>query len=197
MRLTTAMHVRPTPEQAHARMRTRATANTACDSISQVAWSTQTFRQFPMHRLTYQTVRATLGRAAQRALRWSGTGAEAYKLDRTTQRTFVRHGAVPYNDRIRSYHRNGSEISIWTLAGRHAIPFVCGQRPRPRLATQRGHTDRARVRGTWDVCVTCAVETPAPIDTDMFLGVDLGMVNLAPERDGESCAGPHGEQRRP
>jgi len=197
MRLTTAMHGRPTPDQAHARMRPRATATAAWDSSRLRAWSTPTVRQLPSHRRPSQAVRATLGRAAQRALRWSGTGAEADKLDRTIQRTLGAHGAVPSADRILPSHRTGAALAIGTRAGRHAIPFGAGQRPRPRRATQRGHTDRALVRGTWDVGVTCQVATPAPRAPAMVRGVDLGMVKLAPERAGASCAGPHGEPRRP
>ena len=126
MRLTAAIQLLPTPEQADALRRTLETANAACDYISQVAWSMQTFRQFPIHRLTYQAVRATFQLAAQLAVRCIAKVAHAYTLDRKTQRTFQPHGAVPYDDRILSYNLNGSAVSIWTLDGRQAIPFVCG-----------------------------------------------------------------------
>jgi putative transposase len=69
MRLTAAIQLLPTPEQANALTRTLATANAACDYISQVAWETKTFRQFPIHRLTYQAVRETFQLTAQLAVR--------------------------------------------------------------------------------------------------------------------------------
>jgi IS605 OrfB family transposase len=122
--------------------------------------------------------------------------ADAYKLDRKTQRTFQPHGAVPYDDRILSYNLKGSEISIWTLDGRQAIPFVCGERQRELLATQRGETDLALVGGKWYLFVACEVETPEPIDAEGRLGVDLGIVNLASDSDGESFSGQHIERRR-
>jgi hypothetical protein len=194
--LTAAIQLLPTPEQADALRRTLETANAACNSISQVAWETQTFRQFPIHRLTYQAVRETFGLAAQLAVRCIGKVADAYKRDRTTQRTFQPHGAVPYDDRILSYNLKGSAVSIWTLAGRQAIPFVCGERQRALLATQRGETDLALVRGKWYLFVACEVETPEPIDAAGVLGVDLGIVNLASDSDGESFSGQHVERRR-
>jgi hypothetical protein len=169
MRLTAAIQLLPTPEQAGTLRRTLETANAACDYISQVAWETKTFRQFPIHRLTYQPVRETFGLAAQLAVRCIAKVADAYKLDRKTQRTFQPHGAVPFDDRILSYNIKGSEVSIWTLDGRQAIPFVCGERQRELLATQRGETDLALVRGKWYLFVVCEVETPEPIDAEGFV----------------------------
>jgi putative transposase len=196
MRLTAAIQLLPTPQQADALKRTLETANAACDYISQVAWQSKTFRQFAIHKLTYQAARETFGLAAQLAVRCIAKVADAYKLDRKVQRTFQPLGAVPYDDRILSYNLKGSEVSIWTLDGRQAIPFVCGERQRALLATQRGETDLALVRGKWYLFVTCEVETPEPIDVEGVLGVDLGIVNLATDSDGEIFSGEHIERRR-
>jgi hypothetical protein len=65
MKLTVQLKLQPTPQQATALRRTLEIANAACDYISQVAFSTQTFRQFAIHKLTYQAVRETFGLAAQ------------------------------------------------------------------------------------------------------------------------------------
>jgi len=122
--------------------------------------------------------------------------ADAYKLDRKVQRSFAPLGAVAYDDRILSYNLKGSGVSIWTLDGRQAIPFVCGERQRELLATQRGETDLALVCGKWYLFVACEVETPEPIDVAGVLGVDLGIVNLATDSDGESFSGQQIERRR-
>src|SRR5215217_4380697 len=134
MRLTAAIQLLPTPQQADALTRTLETANAACDSISQLAWESSTFRQFALHKLTYQAVREMFGLAAQLAVRCIAKVADAYKLDRKTQPTFQPHGAIPYDERILSYNLKSSEVSIWTLDGRQAIPFVCGERQRELLA---------------------------------------------------------------
>jgi IS605 OrfB family transposase len=196
MRLTAAIQLLPTPEQADALRRTLERANAACDYISQVAWDSKTFRQFSIHKLTYQAVRETFQLAAQLAVRCIGKVADAYKLDRKAQRTFQPHGAVPYDDRILSYNLKGSQISIWTLGGRQAIRFVCGERQRDLLATQRGESDLALVRGKWYLFVACEVEMPEPIDAQGLLGVDLGIVNLATDSDGEAFSGQQVERRR-
>src|SRR5919202_3487291 len=196
MKLSVQLKLQPTPPQVDALRRTLETANAACDYISQVAFSTQTFRQFAIHKLTYQAARLSFGLAAQLTVRCIAKVADAYKLDRKTQRTFQLHGAVPYDDRILSYNLKGSQVSIWTLDGRQMIGFVCGERQRELLATQRGETDLAFVRGKWYLFVGCEVETPEPIDAEGVLRVDLGIVNLATDSDGQHFSGERVERRR-
>src|SRR5919202_3179195 len=110
MKLSVQLKLQPTPPQVDALRRTLETANAACDYISQVAFSTQTFRQFAIHKLTYQAVRETFGLAAQLAVRCIGKVADAYKLSRKTQRTFQPHGALPYDDRILSFALPDSSV---------------------------------------------------------------------------------------
>ena len=80
MKLTVQLKLQPTPVQADVLRRTLETANAACDYISQVAYSTQTFRQFTIHKLTYQNVRETFHLAAQLTVRCIAKVADAYKL---------------------------------------------------------------------------------------------------------------------
>jgi IS605 OrfB family transposase len=189
MRLTIQLKLLPTPDQADALRHTLETANAACNSISQVAWEAQTFRQFPIHRLTYGAVRETFGLAAQLAVRCIAKVADAYKLDRKAQRSFSPHGAIAYDDRILSYTHQNTAVSIWTLNGRQEILFVCGERQKVLLASRRGETDLAFVRGAWYLFATCEVETPEPIDVDGALGIDLGVNNIATDSDGETHSG--------
>src|ERR671932_850858 len=103
MKLSVQLKLQPTPPQVDALRRTLETANAACDYISQVAFSTQTFRQFAIHKLTYQSVRETFGLAAQLTVRCIAKVADAYTLDRKVQRSFAPHGAIAYDERILSF----------------------------------------------------------------------------------------------
>jgi putative transposase len=189
MKLTVQLKLRPTPEQADALKRTLEAANAACDYISQAAWSTQTFRQFAIHKLTYQAARETFYLAAQLTVRCIAKVADAYKLDRKSLRSFVSHGAVAYDDRILSFALPDSLVSIWTLDGRQTIPFVCGKHQSRLLEHQRGESDLAFVGGNWYLFATCDVETPELIDADSALGIDLGVTNIATDSDGEVHSG--------
>lgn len=189
MKLTVQMKLQPTPEQADALRRTLERANEACNYISRVAWEAKTFRQFAVHKLVYQPVRETFVLAAQMAIRCIAKVADAYKLDKKRKRTFAPHGAIAYDDRILSFALAKSEVSIWTLDRRQAIPFVCGERQRQLLATQRGETDLALVNGEWYLFAVCEVKIPEPTDVEGVLGVDLGVTNIAVDSDGETHSG--------
>jgi putative transposase len=189
MRLTIQLKLLPTPEQADALKRTLEAANAACDYISQVAWETKTFRQFPIHRLIYGAVRETFSLAAQLTVRCIAKVADAYKLDRKARRTFAPLGAVAYDERILSYIRQNTAVSIWTLDGRQAIRIVCGERARALLPFRRGESDLAFVRSSWYLFATAEIETPDPLDVDDVLGIDLGVTNIAVDSDGEVHSG--------
>jgi putative transposase len=189
MRLTIQLKLLPTPVQADVLSRTLMRANAACDYISQLAWQAGTFGQFAIHRLTYGAVRETFGLAAQVTVRCIAKVADAYKLDKKTQRTFQPLGAVAYDERILTYTHQNTAVSIWTLSGRQEIPFVCGERQKSLLAFRRGETDLAFVRGQWYLFATAEIETPQPSDVDDALGIDLGVTNIATDSDGAVHSG--------
>jgi putative transposase len=57
MKLIAQIKLLPSPEQANALRKTLEVANTACNYISTQAWDRKTFRQFPIHKLTYYDVK--------------------------------------------------------------------------------------------------------------------------------------------
>ncbi len=187
MRLTIQLKLVPTPEQADALRRTLARANKACDYISQVAWNARTFGQFPIHRLTYGAVRETFCLSAQLTVRCIAKVADAYKLDKHTQRTFQPMGAIAFDERILAFKRDS--VSIWTLDGRQAMPFVSGERQKALLVFRRGESDLAFVCGSWYLFATAEIEAPDPIDVEDVLGIDMGVTNIAVDSDGEVHSG--------
>lgn len=191
MKLTARVKLLPNPEQAAALLETLERANEACNYISGEAWNSQTFRQFPLHKLTYYVVRERFGLAAQMAVRAISRVSDAYDIGQDTQRGFSKWGAFPYDDRILSYNLDRRTVSIWTLDGRMTIPFVAGPRDLELLQTRRGESDLCYVRGKWYLLAACDVETPDPIDVEGVLGVDLGVANIAVDSDGEFHSGAH------
>jgi IS605 OrfB family transposase len=194
MKLTAQIKLIPTPTQADALRRTLEAANAACDAISRATWEARTFRQFDMHRLCYQDIRAAYGLSAQVTVRAIAKVADSYKLDKKTLHTFAPLGALAYDARILSF--KADSVSIWTVDGRAAIPFVCGERARAMLQNQKGESDLVYRRGEWFLYVTCEVEAAPPKETTDVLGIDLGIVNIATDSDGETFSGARIETRR-
>lgn len=191
LKLTAKVKLQPTPEQHVALLQTLEAVNAACNTISDVAWSERVFGRVPLHRLTYYDMKEAFGLSSQLVVRCIGKVVDAYKLDRQTKRTFRPHGAIAYDSRILRWFVAEHAVTIWTVAGRVRIPFVCGERDRQLLQSQRGESDLCFVGGEFYLFTTCEVETPGPADVSEFLGVDLGVTNIAVDSDGETHSASH------
>lgn len=196
MKLTAKIKLQPAPEQQTLLLQTLERANAACNYVSELAWDKQIFQQYPLHHLAYKDIRAEFGLAAQIAVRVIGKVADAYKLDKKTRRTFDLHGAFPYDDRILRINPDQQMISIWTLEGRQTMAYLAGERQQELLQAERGESDLCYINGEFYLFVACEVETPEPGDVDEFLGVDLGIVNIAADSDGETFSGEAVEDNR-
>lgn len=185
MKLTAKVKLQPTPELHAVLLQTLEQANDVCNEISAVAWDTRTFNQFGIHKLVYSAVRESSGLTAQMVVRCISKVADAYKLDRKNKRTFNRHGGIAYDARILRWYVDKWEVSIWTVDGRQRIPFVAGQRQLELLQGQRGESDLCLIRGEFYLFATCELDTPESGDVDDFLGVDLGVTNIAVDSTGE------------
>ena len=196
MKLTAKIKLQPTPEQQPLLLHTLERANAACNYVSELAWDKQIVQQYPLHYLTYQDIRSQFGLAAQIAVRVIGKVADAYKLDKKTRRTFQPRGAFPYDDRILSFKTGEQTISIWTLEGRQKMAYLAGERQQELLQAERGESDLCYINGEFYLFVACEVETPETGDVDDFPGVDLGVVTIAADSDGETFSGEVVEDNR-
>jgi putative transposase len=186
MKLTAKVKLQPTEHQHNLLMLTLERANEACNEISDVAWEKQTFRQYDLHKLVYAAIRSNFGLTAQLVVRCISKVADGYKLDKKAKRTFQLHGGIAYDDRILRWYTDKQFVSIWTLAGRERVPFVCSDYQRDLLQGQHGEADLCLIGGEFYLFATCEKETPDPSDIDGFLGVDMGVTNIATTSDGEN-----------
>lgn len=193
MKLTAKLKLLPTPEQEAILRETMVRANAACDYISRIGFENQKFGKYDLQELTYYDVRGQFELSAQMVIRCLGKVADAYKVFSTKQRTFRTLGAIAYDSRILKYKtQDGKQsVSIWTLAGREEIPFAAGKRQLEMLPHQQGESKLMYSRGKFYLLAVCEVEEAPQYDADQFLGVDLGIVNIAADNDGEVHSGSH------
>lgn len=196
MKVIAQIKLLPTPEQATALQQTLAAANAACNQISQVAWDMRTFQKYALQKLTYGAVRAAYGLSAQLTIRCIAKVSNAYTLDKRVQRMFRPHGSVAFDDRILSYRLDDHTISIWTREGRLRIPFVAGEHQMRYLPFRKGESDLVVRKGKWYLLATCDIPDPDETDVDGVLGVDLGIVNLATDSDGNTYSGEQVDHKR-
>jgi IS605 OrfB family transposase len=104
---------------------------------------------------------------------------------------FRKDGAMCYDQRILRWYVDDEYVSIWSLAGRLKIPFQAGERQRELLQSQKGESDLILYRGAFYLAAGCSIDDPTPTEVKEFLGVDLGVVNIATDSDGNVYSGSH------
>ncbi len=188
MRLTLPVKLSPTSEQVRALLATVERFNAACDWIGAVAFRERCANKVALQKIVYYDTRARFGLSAQLSIRAIGKVVEAYKRDKTIQPRFRPHGAVPYDERIMSW-KGLEHVSLLTLQGRIVSPIVLAPYQAARMDRRRGQADLVYRDGTFYLYVT--VEAPeVPVqDVPEYLGVDLGIVNLAVDSDGATYSG--------
>jgi len=189
VKLTVQIKLKPTPEQATALRETLETVNRAADRLSQLAWETKEFRRFPLQATFYRQIRDEFPLSAQVVCLLVAKVVDAYKLDRDCQRHFRTHGSIAYDARILSFALPASTVSIWTVAGRQTIPFVCGEKQRALLAYPRGEADLILRKQKWFLNITVEIPEDKEIEAVDVLGVDLGIVEIAVDSDGTKYSG--------
>ncbi len=191
MKLTAKIKLIPTPDQRQCLHDTLQQANAACNYISEIAWQSKTFNKLKLQKLCYYDVKSQFGLTAQIVIRALGKVADGYKLDKQVKREFRKQGAFPFDERILRYTLADNAVSIWTVEGRQRIRFEAGQRQMELLQSQQGESDLVFIRGEFYLFATCEIEAPEPDDVTEFLGVDLGIANIATDSDGERISGQH------
>ncbi|MFF7645481.1 RNA-guided endonuclease TnpB family protein [Streptomyces canus] len=212
MKLVLQVRLLPTPEQAAALEATLRACNEAASWASEVAFGRSEFKNFALRRHVYGEIRSRWGLGAQAAQHAIKKTCDAYatlranlkagnlgrpgskRYRRATEKpvAFRPQGAQPYDDRMLSWQFDQRRISIWTTAGRvKGVAFTGSPEQLARLALYRkGESDLLERDGMWFLNATCEVPEAEPnTDPCDFLGVDLGIVNIATTSDGEIMAG--------
>ncbi|MFF7983510.1 RNA-guided endonuclease InsQ/TnpB family protein [Streptomyces sp. NPDC007901] len=212
MKLVVQVKLLPTPVQAAALEATLHACNEAATWASRVAFEKGVQRNFALREHTYGQIKARWGLGAQAAQHVIKKTCDAYAVLRANPRAgnsgkpgskryrktagkpvvFRPHSAQPYDDRMLSWQTDQCRISIWTTAGRQKdVEFTASPEQLDALARYRkGESDLVRRDGMWFLNATCEVpEAPLNDDPVDFLGIDLGIVNIATTSDGEITAG--------
>jgi len=188
VKLVAVAKLLPMPEQVAALLATLERVNAACNWLAERAFELKSADKYRLHGLHYRDLREKFGLSSQMAVRVISKVVEAYKRDRTRRPTFKPRGAIAYDQRILSF-KALDRVSLLTISGRILVPYVAGPYHRARLEGVRGQSDLVLRRGKWFLYVTVEVPDGSPVDPEGWLGVDLGIRNLAVDSDGEAHSG--------
>jgi IS605 OrfB family transposase len=201
----------PTPEQATALEATLRACNTAACAVAVVARQTNTYRNYDLRKHVYVKIKNdhVLGaQAAQHVIKkvadayatlkanlkagnYGKPGTKRRQLVETNPVEFRWDAAQPYDARMLSWQADARTVSVWTTAGRlKAVAYTGSADQLKAVATSKvGESDLVHRGGMWFLYVSVEVPEPDLIDPDGFLGVDMGIANIAYDSDGNRYTG--------
>jgi IS605 OrfB family transposase len=169
--------------------------NAAASHAASVGFADRVFNQKSIHKRCYRELRERFGLSAQMAVRAIGKAVEVFKRDRSVCPVFRDTGAMIYDERIMGW-KGPDHVSLLTLEGREIVAMVYGEYQAGLLDRLKGQADLVYRDGTFYLLATIDIPDGTPIDTTRFLGVDLGIVNLATDSDGHPYTGEEVERVR-
>lgn len=200
----------PKADQAAALRSTLRTVNEAANWVSGVAFERGVPREYELRKHTYAELKAQgLGaQAAQHVIKKTrdayttlkanikagNLGKPASKRRRKAESkpiVFRPDAAQPYDDRCLSWQYDQQTVSIWTTAGRlRGVRFACSPDALRMLREHRkGESDLIERDGAFYLIAVCDIPEPEVYEPAGFVGVDLGIVNIATASTGYRAAG--------
>lgn len=178
----------PTSEQHTALLATIRAFNAAASHAAQIGFAAGVFSQASIHKWCYRDLRDRFGLSAQMAVRAIGKAVEAFKRTRKTCPVFGDTGAMTYDERLLGW-KGPAHVSLLTLQGRQVVAMVYGEYQTGFLPRLKGQVDLVYRHGTFFLYATIELPEDAPIQPARFLGVDLGIANIATDSDGQQHSG--------
>ncbi|MGW5876569.1 RNA-guided endonuclease InsQ/TnpB family protein [Nocardiopsis terrae] len=210
MKTVVQVKLMPDAAQEAALSATLRTVNELACWVSEVAFVHGVPREYALRKHTYTHLKAE-GLGAQAAqhvikkvrdsyttlhanIRAGNLGEPGSKRRRKAESkpiVFRPEAAQPYDDRCLSWQYDQQTVSIWTTAGRvRNVPFAGWADALKTLREyRRGESDLVERDGAFYLVATCEVPEAQTYGPDGFVGVDLGIANIATASSGYRAAG--------
>ena len=196
MKLTLQIQLFPDSGDAGKLRETIERFNEAANWLAPKAFERKLANKIALQKLYYYDLRGRFGLSAQMACLCISKVVEAYKRDKEVQPSFRKHASIPYDQRLYSF-KGIDRVSLLTLEGCLIIPMIMGKYQQEQFGYAKGQSDLVlRKDGKWFFLVSVDVPDRTPTPTTDFIGVDLGVVNLATTDDGQTFSGDSVERIR-
>ena len=187
---TVVCKLAPTPEQASEMDATLRAFASACDFAADVARRIGSTNKVKVQHAGYKEIRKRFGLSSNLAIRAIARACAALKVPARMHATFE-PTSIDYDARIFSFREWDWTFSLTLLHTRQRIHTILGERQRSLLKGRKptSATLVKRRDGGYFLHVQIADEAPDPIEPEGYIGVDLGMKNLATTDDGQTFSG--------
>lgn len=202
---TIKLRLRPTPEQASVLIQAIQAYTDSFNQVSAYGWTHKVFNGIELHKATYLTQRELFDLPSQLAISARMKATEAL----VSAKALLRKGKkanqpqslrcpIRYDQRSYGLWFDRNEVSLLTLVGRLRITFTIAKHYQQYKTWQRCSADVIQDRkGRWwlHVVMSKDIQEAPPSDSDdIFVGVDLGIVNPATDSRGKFYGSEHWEE---
>jgi hypothetical protein len=177
--------------------------NQACNYVSEIAFKEQEFRSYPLHHLTYSKIREKFNLPSQYAISVISTVADAYKTELTkatkekrtlTQCKWKKHSSIALDTRLLSYFPAKNEITLRSLDKRLKLGLVIHNQA--QFDSRKGEAKLLYNQGKFYLGQTIDIKQEEKKEINDYIGVDLGIVRIASDSDGDYYSGEEIEKKR-
>lgn len=162
--------------------------NAACNWVAEHAFRHQLANRFKLHKLYYYDVRNTFDLPANLACAVFARVAATLCRDKSIKPKFKPLGSLPYDARLLRF-LNLEEVSLSTLDGRMRVGMVMGQYQEGLFEHVKTVAELVCRDGIYYLMAVVEQADEPPITPKDFLGVDMGVTNIAVDSDGEAHSG--------
>jgi putative transposase len=195
MPITLTGKLMPTPEQHQTLLETIKTINAASNWLSPIVREKRTVNKIALQKVVYQELKERFNLPAQYAVRVIARVCNAYKtlpkksrFDKTVE--FSELSAIDLDQRLLAF-KGIDRVSLATIKGRIVVPIIFGRYFLSRIGFRRGHAKLIYRRDINAFFIAVAADVPEEemIDPKGWLGVDVGIANIATDSLGNLYGG--------
>lgn len=196
MKLAIKCKILPNKDQHQELFNVMKTFNMACDWVSEQAFTFKTFNKIKLHKLVYYEIKQRFNLSSQLAVRVIGKVTDCYKNWKQQSKilSFKELGSIDYDTRILTIKKDG--ISLMVMGKRINLPYRCKKPLESFDLSCQSELGYDKVKNKFYVTFFSDTSEQVPINAKDFLGVDLGIVNIATTSDGEIFTGEKVESYR-
>lgn len=163
------------------------TRNQATNWLVNECYKLKMTKRNTVHLLFYKELRELFGLSSQEAIQVIAKAAEVLTRDKKKQHYFRANSSIPLDKRL--YSIKGDVVSIKALEERLRIRLTIGAYQQQFWHLEKREADLVKRKDGYYLYITMErPEKPQQVPTDC-LGVDLGIVNIAVDSDGNQFSG--------
>lgn len=166
------------------------TFNNACNWVAEKSFETKTFNKLKLQKLVYYELKQKYNLSSQMAIlvvrKVSSCYADKNQRDKIIK--FYKFGTIDYDSRNFTIKKD-NVVTLMVLGGRIKLSYQSHKKLEELNLCGQCELMYDRIKKNFYINIISEEIEKSPIETNNFLGVDMGIVNIATTSDGEIYSG--------